>query len=399
LTTPETTNAFYDGFLAHLKARFPETSSTFSIAERLSPNLVSPHKVKLPTSLKTQALKIVEAFHALRNDRDRDARLSSLAPVTPNPGNDSVLMSYDFHVDEKGDLRLIEINTNASLSLIVNSLYRYQNVTNTFSQDFETEIMESFEREFSESRASENGKLEHVAIVDEKPSEQRLFVEFKFYQELFRKRGYNAMIVDAAEFEYDGSLRLESKKVDLVYNRHTDFYFETPACQALRSAFVDESACISPNPHEYRLLADKARLLELSTPGNSDLARLTPEQRATIQKTLIPTVEITSLGGPEEMWKERKRFFFKPKRMFGGKAVYKGASITRSTFNGVYSENYLAQEHVPAGKLQLGNEEFKFDLRFFVYRDRIQLACARVYRGQMTNVNTPGGGSAAIEWT
>jgi hypothetical protein len=390
---------FYDGFLTHLRARYPKTSAALNIEDRLSPFLISPHKVQLPESVKDQAVSIVKAFSELRDDHERDTRLSAQIPETPAPGNASALMSYDFHVDVAGNLRLIEINTNASLSLIVSTLYRYQNVRNIFSDNFEAEILKTFENEYLMHELSSQRKLVRIAIADESPEEQKMFIEFKFFQELFESSGYETVIVDPSQLKFDGVLHASDFNIDLIYNRHTDFYFEKPQSSAMREAFVKKGAVFSPNPHEYRLLADKARLLELSDPANRDLGKLSPNHRAILAKTLIPTFEIASFGSPDEMWKKRKAYFFKPKRMFGGKAVYKGASITRSVFNDVYSENYLAQENVPAPKLTFSGEEFKFDLRFFAYRDKIQLACARLYRGQTTNSGTLGGGSAVIDWS
>ncbi|HVK60947.1 MAG TPA: hypothetical protein VM432_05325, partial [Bdellovibrionales bacterium] len=139
---------FFDGFLAQLSARYPRTAATFPIAERLSPTLVSRHKLQLPSSIREQAESIASAFFALRNESERNHRLSALSPETPDPGNASALMSYDFHIDTNGKLRLIEINTNASLSLIVSALYRFQNVKNVFAAEPEKDIVDSFQTEF-----------------------------------------------------------------------------------------------------------------------------------------------------------------------------------------------------------------------------------------------------------
>ena len=41
-------------------------------------------------------------------------------------------------------------------------------------------------------------------------------------------------------------------------------------------------------------------------------------------------------------------------------------------------------------------QDFKVDLRNYVYRGAVQLVSARLYRGQTTNFRTPGGGFAAV---
>ena len=43
-------------------------------------------------------------------------------------------------------------------------------------------------------------------------------------------------------------------------------------------------------------------------------------------------------------------------------------------------------------------ENWKFDLRFFTYRDQIQLAVARSYQGQVTNFSSRYGGLTAVEF-
>jgi hypothetical protein len=73
--------------------------------------------------------------------------------------------------------------------------------------------------------------------------------------------------------------------------------------------------------------------------------------------------------------------------------------MSRGTFASILAGDYLAQEMVPPPVVQYeGEEEMKYDLRFYAYRDRVQLACARLYRGQMTNSQSLGGGIAPIRW-
>jgi len=52
----------------------------------------------------------------------------------------------------------------------------------------------------------------------------------------------------------------------------------------------------------------------------------------------------------------------------------------------------------PTGDVDSYLENWKFDVRFFVYRDQIQLAVARVYQGQVTNFSSRYGGLTAIDF-
>ena len=391
---------FYERYIAQLQKRYPETARILNLKERVSPTLICPYKIELPRSMADQAARIVRAFFKLRSIRERDRELSERHPRVVDPGNTSVLMSYDFHVDESSNLRLIEINTNASASLLSDLLYDVHSLKNPFCEKFEEDIISCFKREAE--LALPDREVRFAVITDENPQEQRMFVEFLMYEELFRRSGWAVSIADTREFSFtdEFGLRLGDKTVDLVYNRHTDFYFEAEASRALHSAMMARVACITPHPHEYRLLADKERLLELSKDGAIDALPLSEEERDVLRCTLIRTVDVRDFPSADELWKERKHWFFKTKQSFGGKKAYRGANMSRGAFERVVSGPYLAQEYVPASTIRPtgSDQEFKYDLRFFVYNDRIQLACARLYQGQLTNAQTPGGGLAAIEW-
>ena len=396
----------YESYIALLKARYPESARALSFEERLTPLLICPETISLPSALKTQAEEIVRAYFALRSLPERRRQLEAVEPAIADPGNTSALMSYDFHVDEHGQLRLIEINTNASLSLLVDALHEAHGITNPFVANFRSDIVAVFREEFATSlasRASVAGRSgpRSIAIVDDEPVSQRLYIEFVLYRELFGAAGFEARICDAQELTLEkGELRAPgSPPFDLVYNRHTDFYLQAPATTILREAMLANAACLSPHPHEYRLLADKERLLELSRPGAIEKLDLTDTQKEILRRSLIRTREVKEFKTSDELWAERKHWFFKPKRSFGGKATYRGASISKSVFTKVFEGDYLAQEFVPAPELELASGQvMKFDLRFFVYRDRIQLGCARLYQGQMTNTQTLGGGVTPILW-
>src|SRR5262249_17154996 len=106
--------------------------------------------------------------------------LAEIQPELVDPGNASVLMGYDFHVDSEGRLRLIEINTNASVSLVADLLYRVQALPNIFASDARREILESFREEWLSAHLSHRstGTPKRIAIVDENPSQQKMFGEF-----------------------------------------------------------------------------------------------------------------------------------------------------------------------------------------------------------------------------
>ena len=101
--------------------------------------------------------------------------------------------------------------------------------------------------------------------------------------------------------------------------------------------------------------------------------------------------------------------FFKPKSSFGGKGVYKGASITTKVFDSFFGQHFLAQQLAPPAEIEIAVEtvkdnkpvkeiqKMKYDLRCYTYNQHLQLIIARVYQGQTTNLRTVGGGFAIVE--
>jgi hypothetical protein len=397
----------YETFLAQLAAEYPKTASEYDVRSLVIPSLIAPVELELPKTWWDEAERLVSLFHnRIRNHPVRSEELRTLEPVVPRVENASVLMSYDFHVDfsrvdgsadPTGRLRLIEINTNASMSMMIDLMNAERALKPRCHgcRRFKEELLDDFAEELGRPLRGAR-----IAIVDEAPSKQKMYIEFLMYKELFEARGAESKILDRSELEMrDGELwAADFGPIDLVYNRTTDFYFVEPASRALREALVSRATVITPGPFDYRMLADKDRMVEWSSEGFLETAYgLTDEECQTFRSALLRTREVLKID-PEILWKERKALIFKPRHAFGGKGVFRGSSISRGAFDGVIASDALAQDFVPAPTTKIDGIEFKFDLRFFAYRDRIHVACARIYQGQMTNATTPGGGVAPITW-
>jgi len=57
------------------------------------------------------------------------------------------------------------------------------------------------------------------------------------------------------------------------------------------------------------------------------------------------------------------------------------------------------QEYIPPAiwKDPVSQEEWKFDIRAYVYRDQIQLLGGRIYKGQVTNFQNFFGGFCLVQ--
>lgn len=364
---------------------------TQEFASTFSENLISPWNLHLSKSSLEKIESFVEATFLLRSSPSYQASLEDemqrrhLKPVN----HSSLFMSYDFHLRSNGDPALIEVNTNASFWGLGFPLYLSRSLPHlsgaepwlTLKADIENEV----------GLVKNTGKDLKVSICDSNPKEQRLFSEFLFFQQLFQSWGWDCRIEDVQNLSMDR---------DWIYNRSTDFYLETEETRLLRKIYETGNTYIAPGPNEYLLLADKARLQEWSNIENFQKWKL-PELAPRIHKGLLKSETLTRENA-DELWARRKHLFFKPMRSFGSKLSYKGASISRKLFEELHNHEMIAQEYLAAPEVTLkGSEEtgpFKFDLRIYVYRDKVRGALARLYQGQVTNNRTPLGGFAPIQW-
>jgi len=343
-----------------------------------------------------EVIRAVESVVALPAYRESLAWMPEVARF--DSGARGVFMGYDFHLGAEGP-RLIEINTNAG-GAILNVAARDAQVACCAAgsnylealptaADLEREIIGMFRCEWRLARG--HAPLRSIAIVDEDPANQFLHPEFLLAKRLFESHGIAAHIADTTALRIErGRVYANDQPIDMVYNRSTDFYFESPASAVLREALAADLAVITPHPRAHALYANKRNLVLLS-----DFDRLAalgaPADAIADLRRIVPVTRAVKRGD-EGWWKDRKDWFFKPESGFGSRGTYRGDKLTRRAFSEVMSGDYIAQSFAPAGeRLRL-----KADIRCYVYDSRIQLMAARLYQGQTTNFRTAGGGFAPV---
>ena len=353
-------------------------------------HLVSPYALKLPKAVYTKAETAIRAFYRLSRQSSYQQMLKADEKFSFPIKNDSVLMAYDFHTTSAGDANLVEINTNASgyiFSMLTNSVY-------TNEPPVKSNWANELRRSFEEEGASAGCK---IAIVDDQLAEQKMYSEFLMYHELFSSWGWKPKICEASAI-------VPGHDFDFVYNRSTDFLLDQPEHKGLREVWSTGNMIVSPQPREYFLLADKERLIDFTSRDWLQRAGASDDDKAAIETVLIPTYDKKDFpGGATELWSKRRSLFFKPKHAYGGKSVYRGESVSKKVFDRLMSEDILIQKFVPASPVPdvaPGDplENWKFDVRFYVYRDQIQQVVARLYQGQVTNFSSPLGGFTRIEF-
>jgi hypothetical protein len=365
---------------------------------------------------------LIRAIDAVvRSNAWRDRVLAHAPTIARrDPGNAGVLFGYDFHLLDESRLpdedrhdaqpQLIEINTNAGGAFIVAQVLQEQSGCCASAskqppacqaQTAETHLIDSLLDDFGMVRGHREPGL--IAIVDDHPEDQYLYPEFLRCAELLRARGLRVAICDASQLHWSGTeLQWRGDKIDLVYNRLTDFYLAAEHLRPLREAYTHDAIVLTPNPHHHALYADKRHLALLS--DAQVLQELgVPEATREILLAAIPATRRVDAAHAEQLWRERKQFFFKPASAYGGKGAYRGAKLTRSTFEQLLQADYVAQREVEPplrrARIDGATTELKIDVRCYVYRGAIQLTAARLWRGQTTNFRTPGGGFATISAT
>lgn len=312
-----------------------------------------------------------------------------------------VFFGYDFHLNAEG-AHLIEINTNAGGAFLNALLLHSQQGTHlpgvaVAPAEPEPVFVEMFRHEWRLARG--DTPLRCVAIVDEQPRQQYLYPEFVLAQRMFERAGIAALIADPAELELrDDGLYCAGRKIDLVYNRLTDFALQRHA--ALSGAYQDNRVVVTPHPHAYALYADKRNLALLTDAGALRAMGAVEANIATLAAG-VPQTRLVHAADHDLWWAQRKQWFFKPAAGYGGKGSYRGANVTHRVFEEIMRGDYVAQKMAVPGERMVcadGVEPvaLKADVRCYVYDGKLQLAAARLYQGQTTNFRTPGGGFAPV---
>lgn len=354
----------------------------------------------------SKIIKSIESVVSLKSYRDR---VSEWVPELGRSGHGprGVFFGYDFHLTNSGP-KLIEINTNAGGALLLLHVASAQQACCREVENFlvggvnlatlEQDLVAMFRKELHLQFPGR--PLRQVAIVDEDPTGQFLSPEFFLFREMFEHHGIDAAIVGPKRLALRrGELLVDGRVVDLVYNRLTDFYLQSPKCSVLRRAYRDNITAVTPAPYTHALYGNKQNLTVFSDRDLLADMGVNPEAMR-ILASGVPHTVMVSEENADSLWADRRQLFFKPLWGYGSKGTYRGSKLTRRTWQAIRDGSYIAQELVPPSERLLvvdgDHRSLKLDVRCYVYDGEIQLLGARMYRGQTTNFRTDGGGLAAV---
>ena len=298
-----------------------------------------------------------------------------------SPKAKGVFLGYDFHLTASGP-KLIEINSNAGGALLNITVAPAYGISG--SETAEAAIIAMFRQEWQLEQP--HARLQTMAIVDEQPSAQYMLPEFLLFRNLFIRHGIEIRICDPGELRlHAGGLYHHDTRIDLAYNRLTDFALEAPAQAALLEAYLQGAVVVTPHPQNHALYADKSNLELLCDGTFLEALGIDDETRDILVNGIAHTARVYP-SQAEDLWQRRKQLFFKPSRGYGSKAAYRGDKLTRGVFSSLLQERYVAQSLTPPSTRSVMVEgtptELKLDLRHYVYQGQTQWLCARLYQGR-----------------
>lgn len=260
------------------------------------------------------------------------------------------------------------------------------------------------------------GKKEkpNIAIVDWEGVST--YSEFEILRDHWNSEGYQTIITNPFEFEYDGKvLRSGDFEVDIFYKRVIihEFLEHFDETHPLVQAYSDGNVCMANNfrvkiPHKktsFAILSDEkyeylftAKQLELIK-KHIPWTRRVRESKTTFQGKEVDLLEL--------LRKERENFILKPHDDYGGHGISLGWENTESEWDEVLQNAlqncFIVQEKVGVDKIQIPTfsnheasiETLNIDFDPYLFNGKMHGGMVRLSAKSLVNI-TQGGGETAL---
>ncbi len=325
--------------------------------------------------------------------KDNAAYLSRLSERLPHTAQiqsewPSVLMGFDFHLTPDGP-KLIEINNNAGGLYIGEGRWMPQPDIPELYGHLEPRLVEMFRAEWAT-----------IAIMDENVTGQFMYPEMLAYADLLRKDGRQVFVISPEQLQLrDDGLVYDGVRVDVIYNRHTDFYLEGDDVAHIRRAYERGLVAINPHPRSYALIGDKSRMVDWWREGL--LEQCVDQDVAEQIRSVTPETHQLSELDADKAWSDRKHWVFKPAARHGGKGVLLGKAMSRKRYNALDIADTIVQRMIPASEVDVEGtngekNRMKLDIRLYMHGEKLIALAGRVWLGQVTNFRQAGSGWVPI---
>ncbi len=330
-------------------------------------------------------LSFARAAYQLKSNPTYLALLAEKLPETAKivSENPSILMGYDFHLNDTGP-KLIEINNNAGGLWEKDDGWIPQCSHPELPSDLQSRLLGMFEASW-----------QHIAIMDDNINQQYMYPEMQAYASLLESNGHKVSLVSPQDLKLQADgLYVQGMKIDMIYNRHTDFYLESEPMQHIRQAFMNKQVALNPYPRSYALIGDKNRMVDWWRDGL--LESCVHTEVLNLFRHVVPETHVLSEYDKDQAWQTRKQWVFKPAARHGGKGVLLGKGMSRKRFDALETSSTVMQKLVPPSLIQIGDVSYKFDIRLYMHGERLIAMAGRAWRGQITNFREEGSGWTPI---
>lgn len=348
--------------------------------------LASEDPITIPKADFDAMFAFAKTVFRLKHNQEYVEKLEHLLPEAAKirPGAPGILMGFDFHLTHEGP-KLIEVNNNAGGLYIGNGIWLPQPDIAELESDFKDRILGMFPDTWRT-----------IAIVDEDIEKQFMYPEMQAYAALLANDGREVFLASPEQLQSNGDgLYINGKRIDAIYNRHTDFYLESRAMRHIKSAYLTGRIQVNPHPRSYALLGDKSRMSDWWHRGL--LEGTISDETISLIRAIVPETHLMNEYDPEAAWQERKSWVFKPSARHGGKGVLLGKSISRKRFDGLNRSETVMQKFVPASQIEINGNSFKFDVRLYTQGERLIAMAGRAWQGQVTNFRSKGSGWVPLD--
>ena len=261
------------------------------------------------------------------------------------------------------------------------------------------------------------GKKEkpNIGIVDWK--DVATVAEFEVLQEYFQSEGFETIIADPYELEYDGeNLRVGEFVIDIFYKRVLihEYLEKFDEMSALIRAYADGKVVMA-NSFRTKIPHKKSSFAVVSDERFDEI--FTREQIEMIKKHIPWTRRVRERNVKfnnknhdllELLRREKDKFLIKPNDDYGGHGIFLGWETEQSEWetalNNALEKSFIAQERVAVEKTtipahdgeKIMMNELLIDFDPFLFRGKVEGGLVRLSASSLVNVAQGGGETALV---